>query len=171
MKQTQLKRLATRFAMAFIAITALIFGFAPVFGADIIPNSMSVATYTTGAPGSIAASTTDSSTVVTIDCRRVQNLPVMTEFKTLSTTTNTSGLTWSIYRSLNGSDWETTAWASYSLAANSTNTVRGMTNINCAGVPWLKIATYANGNSAQTLTNILVKIGSKAEMVATKPAL
>ncbi len=152
-----------------LAAASLAFGIASA-SAQTIPNSVNSTPYTLAAPATIAASTTDSSTTLVIDTRRVQYLPVMTEFKTLSATTNTSGLTWSLYRSIDGTNWETTAWASYALSANSTTVVRGMTNVNVAGVPYVKIATFVNGNSAQLLTNIVIKAASKAELVVTTPS-
>ena len=66
---------------------------------------------------------------------------------------------------VNGTTYETTAWATYTLAANSTNTVVGFTNVDCKGVPFLKLATWVNGNSAQALTNITLLVRPKPETV------
>ncbi len=148
----------------------LTIGIVTAIAVDTVPNPVNSTPYTLAAPATIAASTTDSSTLLTIDTRRTQKLPLQLSFKTLSATTNTSGLTFSLYRSIDGTTYETTAWASYTLAANSTTTVVGFTNVDCAGVPYLKIATFVNGNSAQLLTNIVLKAASKAELVVNTPS-
>ncbi len=158
-----LKNLGSKMVLGAFFVGLIIVGSVSAFGADLIPSISGGSVTDAVPPGNLAASTTNSATVSTFDLRRVQNLPLQVSFATQAATTNTSGLSFSLYRSIDGTTYETTAWATYTLAATSTNTAVGFTNINCAGVPFLKLATWVNANSAQALTNITVRVRPKPE--------
>lgn len=166
--KNHLRKIGTKLALGLFFTALVIVGSVSAFGADLTPSVSGGLVTDAVPPGNIAASTTNSSTVSTFDLTKIQYLPLQVSFKTQAVTTNTSGLTFSLYRSVDGTTYETTAWATYTLAATSTTTAVGFTNIDCKGVPFLKIANWVNGNSAQALTNITLLVRPKPETVAAR---
>lgn len=75
------------------------------------------------------------------------------------TTGNSANVTANLARSVDGSSYESTPSVTLTAAANGTNAVTAVTNVDTGGGGWLKLVSLVNGNN--TLTNVAVKASKK----------
>lgn len=75
------------------------------------------------------------------------------------TTGNSANVTANLAKSVDGTSYESTPSVTLTAAANGTNAVTAVTNVDTGGVGWLKLVSVVNGNN--TLTNVAVKASKK----------
>jgi len=97
----------------------------------------------------------------TIDVRKQQNLGVAVSYKLTGSGTETATLTFN--KSIDGSTFNTHANANLTitLPANGTTTATTVTNLDCKGIGYLRLATILNGSAGETMTNIVIKYSTK----------
>lgn len=73
---------------------------------------------------------------------------------------STSNATISVYKSLDGTTFETTAGISWTMALTGNTVKRYITNFTVGPIGYLRV-TVANGDSGQSMTNVTVKAYQK----------
>jgi hypothetical protein len=89
---------------------------------------------------------------------RYDQLSLVATFNT--TASNTSGVNFTIQRSLDGTTWETPAYQTLTVTANGTNLVTGILDFTYGAAGYLRLNTIVNSNSA-VLSNIIIKTATK----------
>lgn len=109
----------------------------------------------------VPANTTSNYTTIVFDVRKQKDVMVEGSFK--ATGTNESSITLTLQPSLDGVTFDSTTVWSWTITANGTSTVVGSTNIALGGAGFVRLASIANPNATQGLTNILVRYAVKKE--------
>ncbi len=97
----------------------------------------------------------------TIDCRKQQNVTL--QISQVYSNAGASNVVYTFHRSVDGSTFESTAFATITVAGNGTTPVVTVTNLTVAGAGYLRLTSITNGHTAAILTNTIsygVKISS-----------
>lgn len=120
--------------------------------------------YTTvlsGGTNNVALNSTNTYNTGAITTTLQEYLPIQIKYKFHEAPVGaTPSVTVRLQRSLDNSNWESSGPLHVLLANGATNTCTWVTNINCAGIPYWRISTIENTNSA-VITNVTVLYGTK----------
>lgn len=148
-------------ALKFIVVCAcavlLMTGLAlNIFAQSENPTNPTWPVYKTGTVSLTGIGTTagGATTTVTngwIDVRGMQSVTLGTTFNFASATT--SNVVYTIYKSIDKSNVETTGGTTWTVAGNGTTPVVATTEITVGSAGWLKLATIQNTHASIVLTN------------------
>jgi hypothetical protein len=107
----------------------------------------------------IAAASTNSPASAVRAVTRNRHAAIATSFA--MTGAGTPNVVFSFSRSADGTNYETTPSLVITNAANGTNTVTSITNLDLGAAGWLKLVSVANTNASTAITNLAVKVSTK----------
>jgi len=109
--------------------------------------------------GTTAGGATTTVTNQVMDVRGFQNVTLQTRFTFANTTT--SNVVYTISKSVDGTDFETTGQTTWTVAGNSTTPQIATTTIATGGAGWLKLVSIQNTHASIVVTNEYFKYGRK----------
>lgn len=127
------------------------------FGAQAQGNYQAASLLSTTA-SITAGATTNYNTVINVT--KWDEIALQLSYKLAAATANNSNVTVTLSRSLDGVNWGTADKLVFTLAANSTNQVSTITNIDTGSIGYYRLDSIANANT-NTMTNILVRFAVK----------
>lgn len=120
------------------------FGSGQAYGFVDITTDLATPTVAGGA-------TSNGIPAVVIDCTRVKDVALQVKFTFANTTT--SNVVYTVCKSIDGANWETTPCFTWTIAGNGTTSVTSTTNLTVGGLGYLKLTSIQNTHASIVVTN------------------